>query len=246
MGVFVLNDAKVWLDGYDISGRLNKLGLEYAAELQDATVFGNTTRVRQGGLKTVKASLEGFSDFVNDGLDEQLESRLAVANTAFSASPDGGDEGEVAEFFRAILGEYRPLGASVGDMAAFVASAEGSDGYGLVRGTVMHNATRTSTAAGTARQLGAVTSTQKLYAALHVLSASAGDTLDVIVESDNGSGFSSGTTRITFSQVSGGTPQAQFATPVAGAITDDWWRVSWTIAGNGSESFQFVVVVGIK
>jgi hypothetical protein len=245
MGVFVATNVKAWLDGYDVSGRLNQLGLEYAAELQDSTVFGLATRRRTGGLKTVKASLQGFADYADDDIDEQLFARIGVANSVFSVSPDGGDEGEIGFSFRAVTGTYQP-GASIGEMMAFSAEAECSDGDGLVRGMVMHNATRTSSASGTARQLGQVAAGQKLYAALHVLAASAGDTLDVIVESDNDSGFASPITRVTFSQVSGAAIGAQWATPVAGAITDDWWRVKWTIAGNGGESFQFVVIVGIK
>ena len=241
MATLVYKDVKTWLDGYDISGRLNQLGLEYAAELPDGTTFGDTTRTRRPGLKSLKANLNGYADFDDEGIDEQLFARIAVANTAFSFSPDGGDEGEVAHFFRAVLGEYKP-GGRIGDMFAFGAVAENSDGYGPIRGTVMHNATRTTTASGTARQLGAVSATQKLYAALHVLSVSAGDTLDVIVESDALETFLSPTTRITFAQSTA--ISAQFATPVSGAITDDWWRLTWTLGG-AAISIAFVVVVGI-
>jgi len=241
MATLIYKDVKCWMDGYDISGRLNKLGLEYAAELPDATTFGVTTRTRRPGLKIMKATLDGYADFDDEGVDEQVFSRLAVANTAFSFSPDGGDEGEAAHFFRAVVGQYKQ-GGSIGDMYAFGAVAEGSDGSGPIRGTVMHNATRSTSASGTARELGAVSATQKLYAALHVLSVSAGDTLDVIVESDALETFLSPATKITFSQASA--ISAQFATPVAGAITDGWWRISWTVGG-AAVSIAFVVVVGI-
>jgi hypothetical protein len=55
--------------------------------------------------------------------------------------------------------------------------------------------------------------------------------------------MSSPTTRVTFSQATGRT--SQWATPVAGAITDDWWDISWTIGGTGGPDFTFVAVVGI-
>jgi len=242
MAIFVLTNAKVWLDAYDISGKLNELGLDYAAELPDSTVFSSgTTRSRTPGLKHVKATLKGFDDFADDNIDEQAHALLGVQNSVMSCSAEGGDEGETGFFFRAATGKLS-RGGAIGDMFPFDAEAEGSDGMGLLRGTIMHNATRTTSASGTARQLGAVSATQKLYAALHVLSASAGDTLDVIVESDNAEGFPSTTTRITFTQVAA--IGAQFATPVAGAITDDWWRIGWTVGG-ASISFQFVCIVAI-
>jgi hypothetical protein len=68
-------------------------------------------------------------------------------------------------------------------------------------------------------------------------------TLDVIVQSDDASGFPSATNRITFTQATGFT--AEYATPVAGAITDDWWRVNFTIGGTASPNFTFICVIGI-
>ncbi len=79
---------------------------------------------------------------------------------------------------------------------------------------------------------------------MHVVAASGTTpTLDMIVESDDNSGITSGVTRITFTQeVAVG---AQYATAVAGPITDDWWRVGWTIGGTGP-SFTVIVTVGIQ
>jgi hypothetical protein len=103
---------------------------------------------------------------------------------------------------------------------------------------------RTVTGNGTARQLGLVGATQKLYASLHVVDASVADTLDVKIQSDDASGMGTPTDRITFTQATA--VGAQYATPVSGPIaTDTWWRVSYTIGGT-SPSFKFAVVVGIQ
>ena len=64
------------------------------------------------------------------------------------------------------------------------------------------------------------------------------------VQSDDNAGFTSATTRITFTQISGGTESAENK-KADGASTDDYWRVVWTIAGDGSESFTILVSVGI-
>jgi hypothetical protein len=62
------------------------------------------------------------------------------------------------------------------------------------------------------------------------------------VESDDNGSMTSATTQITF-------PQKTFVTSewlsAAGAITDDYWRVGYTIGGS-TPSFNFAVVVGIR
>lgn len=244
MAVFVANNVKAWMDGYDISGDLNKLGLVYAADMVEATAYGHDTHIQTAGLKDIKAELEGWWQTGADEIDPVLFDRLGIADTVFSCSPDGGDEGEIGFSFKTLLGEYSP-GASIGELLAFKCTAGGRGSPGLIRGTVMHNATRSSDSSGTARQLGAVSATQYLYASLHVLAVtgSSTPTLTVKVQSDNLEAFGSATDRITFTNATA--IGAQFATPVAGAITDDWWRINWAMTGT-TPGFTFVVVVGIQ
>jgi len=83
---------------------------------------------------------------------------------------------------------------------------------------------------------------QQVHALLHVFSASAGDTLDVKVQSDVDDTFASATDVITFAQATAAGSELKTAD---GPVTDTWWRVSFTIAGNGSESFSFAVSFGI-
>ena len=113
----------------------------------------------------------------------------------------------------------------------------------VVRGTSLHppGTARTATGNGTAVQVGAVASGRQMYAALHVLSVSgtATPTLTVKVQSDT-VGFGSATDQITFTAA---TAVGGQISRVAGPITDDYWRASWTISGT-NPSFLFVVVVG--
>ncbi len=67
-------------------------------------------------------------------------------------------------------------------------------------------------------------------------------TLDVTIESAALVGFGSPTTRMTFSQMTA--RGAQFAS-VAGAITDPYWRVKWTLGGS-TPGFALVVAIGIQ
>ena len=242
MGVQILKDCKLWLAGFDLSGDMNALALDFGAELQDNSVFGDDTRSRAGGLKTVTFAHEGFWNGGADKVDDVLFGRLGLADEVMSVAPETGADGETAYVLRSVLGEYAP-GGSVGEMLAF--SVRGESGQGpLVRGTIMHNAARAASGNGVARQLGAVGATQRLYTTLHVVAASGTmPTLDVTVESDDGSGFPSPTTRVTFAQATA--IGAEWASAIAGPITDDWWRIVYTIGGTGP-SFTFIVIIGIQ
>lgn len=237
----VLTNAKLWLAGYNFSGDANALALDYGAEAKDDTTFGAGTRANLGGLKTIAASAEGFITFGADTIDEYLFSKVSVGDELFSASP-AGVEGEPGFSFLAVHAQYNP-GEAVGEIIKFGLKAN-ANGAPFVRGTVMLNGTKTATGNGTARQLGAVGATQRLYAGLHVFTVSGTTpTLDATVKSDDGVGFASPTTRITFAQKTA--RGFEWATSVAGPITDDWWRIDYTIGG-GSPSFLFAVIVGIQ
>jgi len=234
----VLKEAEVWLAGFRLTGAMNAVAIDYSAELQDDTTFADGgTRSRLAGLRNVTAQCDGFFD--GEGIDEALFSRVGLVGVPMSVAPKGATEGERAFTFLADLAEYSPGGA-VGEMLGFSAGAEG-DGD-LIRGLLAHNATRNASGDGTALQLGSVGAGQKLYAALHVLSAEPGDTLDVVIESDDASGFASPTTRLTFAQAAGVTSEW---VEVTGPITDEWFRASWSVAGT-APSVAFVVIFGIK
>ena len=157
---------------------------------------------------------------------------------------DGGAAGDVAYMFKAAMANYNPGGA-IGELHKFSFDAEAAD-FDLIRGNVLHVAAASvSSGSSTPQQLGAISSVQKLYATLPAIAASAGDTLDVIIESDDAVGFTTPVTRATFTQIAGGVPAGEWLTPVDGPITDDWWRISWTIAGT-SPSFDFITSMGIQ
>lgn len=238
MSTQVIQNAKLWMGGYDLTGRMNALALNYSADMVEETVLGDDTHIMKGGLKVATMAHEGYFSGGDGDVDDVLFDNMAAANLPVSIGPTTGADGELAYMLESVLSEYTP-GASVGEMLAFSVSAESSS-VGLVRGTVMHNATRAASGNGTARQLGAVAAGESMFAALHVISGTG--TLDVVVQSDDNSGMTSPTSQITFAQATG--VGAQWSSK-AGAVTDDWWRINYTIGG-GSPSFQFIVVLGIK
>ncbi len=121
--------------------------------------------------------------------------------------------------------------------------ATGYSNTPLVRGILATSETVTATGSGTGHQLGAVSDSQSIYAGIHLLTAG-GTTpsITVILESDDNSGFSSATTRATFTAYN--YREGEWRS-VVGAITDDYWRFRWTVSGT-NPSFQVRGFLGIQ
>lgn len=245
MGKFVLKNCRIFAGGADLTSNSNKLAVAVATEAKNVTNFGS------GGWKEF---LTGIFDTKIDagGQWEAADaSKVDDANWAnmtggvavpWTATPDTANVGDLAWVVKAIESDYQ-LGDAVGEVAPWSASAAGVTA--TARGQILHppGTARTSSGNGTARQLGALTAAQKLYVNLHVLSVAGtgSPTLTVAVQSDDASGFPSATTRGTFNAATAISSQSM---AISGAITDDWWRVSWTITGT-TPSFLFVVSAGI-
>ena len=242
MATQVLTNTKLYLAEFDLSGDHNALALNYSAEMQDSTVFGNAARNRAGGLKVVSFSGEGFWSGGDGLVDEVLYGKIGVADAPCTIAPVGETLANDAYLFRCIMGQYQ-FGAPVGELLRFSVSGEGSGGVGVVRGKLLHVGSETATGAEDKQVLGAVSATQSIYAALHVLTVTGTNpTLDVVLESDADGTAGGETARITFAQATAET--SEWAS-LAGAVTDTYWRVSWTIGGTDTPTFGFNVAVGI-
>ena len=176
-------------------------------------------------------------------IDDTVFATLGSAATPRSICT-AADDGGAAYLMRGVTFNYTPIQGSVGELAMCSTDSTVTNGP-LVRGKLIHpsSVARTSSSTGTGRQLGAVIAGKSLYAALHVISVSGtSPTLDVIVQSDDNAGFTTPTTRVTFSQT--GVVGAQWGS-VAGAVTDEYWRISYTIGGSDTPTFAFAVTAGI-
>ena len=237
----VLKNARIFAGGYDLSGDSNQVALKYSAEILDSTVFNAASKGRTPGLLDTGIEASGFWDDATAVADTYAGAKLAVVDTPITAIPSAAAQGDLAYFFKSLLGEYSP-GAAVGELLKFSLTAQGTDS--LLRGNILEYAIKTATAAGAAQQLGAVLATQKLYAVMHVLEVSGTNpTLDMLIQSDSAQAFSSPETKITFARAT--EIGAQYAVPVDGAILDEWWRCSWTIGGTDNPSFTVAVAMAI-
>jgi hypothetical protein len=137
------------------------------------------------------------------------------------------------------MGEYNP-GAPVGEMFAFSVSAQ-SSGSALIRGTVIHNATKDHH-----RQRNPVPARpgRGRPEALRGTPCDRGIGWNAEPHgqgAERHGGFPSPLDKITFNAAP---RSARSGAPWPGPITDDYWRVTYTISGT-TPSFTFVVVAGI-
>lgn len=239
----VLSNCRLYLAGYDLSGDMNQMKVGYKAEVKEVTTFV------PAGMPLAKRKVSGLTDTVmqHAGLyqagleliDDILWSKFALVDEVMSVYPETGAEGEVGYAARVIEAEYAP-GAKIGDVLSFNVTAEG-DGI-LLRPTLISAAQLSVSGVGTAFNLGAVAGGKSLYPVMHVLAVEGtSPTLDLVIESDDAGAFASPITRASFAQAAG--RGAQWLGPIAGDITDTWWRARWTIGGTNSP--KFLVAVGL-
>ena len=246
MAVQGLMDARIFLGGYEYTSFSNSLTTDYGVEVLDNTVFGDSTRSNRAGLRTFSFTVSGYRD---DGSSTPFGdtsgtaySRIGAAREVFSFAPVGTADGQRSFTIRGVNGTYTPLSGSVGDLLPFELTGTAAHSE-LIKGVVEGVGAKTATANSTGTQIGALSATQTLYAALHVTAYSGtSPTLDVKIQSDDNGAFSSATDRITFTQNTGSI-QSQWGS-VNGAVTDDYWRSVMTIGGTGP-SFTVFITLGI-
>ncbi|MEW5921566.1 MAG: hypothetical protein AB1796_11605 [Bacillota bacterium] len=205
------------------------------------TTFNDNAKRRIAGLFDVSADLQGYYQAGTnpDLIDKILWDKLALQDEIMTVCPTNGAAGEVAYFTKVIEATYTP-GGSVGEVFPFTVEVQGTER--LIRGIVAETGAKTASGNGTARNLGAVATGKKLYAAMHVLAVSGvTPTLGVTIESDDADTFLTPITRITFSQATAIGAQWK---EVSGPITDTWFRPVFTLGGT-NPSFTIVLLLGI-
>lgn len=208
----------------------------------DKTALCDTWRRVHGGVRSVAWDASLMQDHADDGLDERLWAALVVPDTPVSLLPAGTTSGSVGWAFPSLPLSYTPIEATHSQLAMATLSGAGSGV--AIRGTLMHppDTSRTSSSTGTAYQLGAISAAQRMFCSAHVtLTSGTSEQLVLKLQSSATEGGSY-TDRITFTTATDITSQWS---SVVGAVTDTWWRASWTISGSDTPTFQFAMVAGI-
>jgi hypothetical protein len=238
MGVFINKSGAIYFDGYNIKNWVSACNLEWGCEPQDATCIGHDTRQNIAGLETAKVDFEGYDDYAAGAIDTIFNPIDGDRSVIITMCPQGvATQGNGAYTFLADTFQYNKA-LTIGEMAKFKIHSENT-GAKLVSCKVLagdQSAGSNSNTSAYAWQ--AIAASETMYASLHVTTAATD--LVVKIQSDDNSGFTSPTDRITFATTSAiGAEQKT----VAGAVADTYWRVLWTRA---SGTAVFTVVAGIR
>lgn len=238
MAAFTLLDAFVFLNALDLSGESNEVMLNLEANMLESQTFGDTWAEQTAGLKSGSCEVKGFLDTgMTSDYNAYLQILLGPNAEAVTLGAEQ-TEGSPAYLFQGKRSKYE-WGGAHGELTPVAVSMPATGK--VVRGKLFKERGSVSAtgALGTGIQLGAVGAAQYLYATFHVFSA--GTTITAVVESDDNSGFTTATTRATIGPLT--TTGGTYITPVAGAITDDYWRFRVT-AITGTFSVAGAIAIG--
>jgi len=242
MAVFVVRDAKFYYGSYDITTDLKSVVISPTQDIRDSTTLGSAERTKAVGLKHCTFSGEGFAQTNTAAfeVEDVINAYYGTDNVLTSVFPYDEAAGNNGYVFYTDMAEFS-LGGSIGEMYGFTIRGEGSGK--LIHSTVEKTGNITATGNSTGTQLGALAAGQTLYAAMHVVTVSGTNpTLDVTIESDDNADFTSATTRATFTQATDETNEME---TVSGAVTDDYWRMAYTVGGTDTPTFNVMLSMGI-
>ena len=241
MSKFVFKNGKVFSDGYDLSSNVTSVNLEINADELDATTINsNGFKEKLGGLKDSSLQLDGFYEAGANKPDALLGASIGN-ELIVSVTPEAG-VGSTSYFMKSRLFTYSILGA-IGEITPFSVSKANS-GDVVVRGTTQLDDALTTTGASTGSNLGAVSTGEKVYAAIHctAVSGTSSPTISFTLQSDDNASFTSPTDVATFTDITA--INAQYISD-ATTTSDTYWRLAYTITGT-TPSFDIHASIGIE
>jgi len=124
MARIVLTDANVLFASNDISQYVTSVSLSTSVDVIETTGLGNTARTRVGGLFDNSITIEFNQDFADNALEELINGTSLATTTVGTAQPmqvkpsSGATSASNPKYtFNALVAEWQPLSASVGELA---------------------------------------------------------------------------------------------------------------------------------
>lgn len=245
MAVFVGVHDRVFVGHLDLTDHTREVDFgTLTRAMQDSTTFadGGFTCVKPG-LISGEAAVKGFQDFAADVLDDEINVAQLGSQYPVTVVPNATGTVAVSDpcwMSRGLIGAINPLTGAKGEMGGFELGIPYD--AAIVQAVVAApKATVSATTTGADVALVGPTASQKIYAALHVTQF-AGFTNEIFtLESDDNSGFTSATTRITFTTVTGTT--SEFLSLAGDLSTETHWRIVATKTGTGTCTYAAFVGV---
>jgi len=120
MARIVLTDAKVTINGVNLSTYISSVGLSTSDDVLDTTGFGaGGARIRVAGLADNSVTLEFFQDFASSAVEATIYPLLGTTTTVVvtPTSATGGTATNPSYTFSALVSEWQPLSGAVGELA---------------------------------------------------------------------------------------------------------------------------------
>lgn len=254
MAIAILYQADILIDGVAASTEFCKIKLSLNQAVKENTTFGDVARKNLSGI--YEASADGefyyqtgtFNNTAAGFTANKLETATAGPSVTFTPLilQIGADQtiGNLVNIWRGVSVSLSE-GAQHGDVNKGTLSAKGAgDGQAIQALRLLRSQqSAASSGVGTAINLGATASTQRLYAALNVVgttNTAAGTVF--IIQSAASSGMGTPTTRVTF--VLGTSQTGAEWQGVTSTTSEPWYQARWT--GFPGTAFTAAISAGIQ
>ena len=110
-------NPKVEVNGVDLSDNFSSAALNLSAEMLDETAFGDTTRIRKGGLFDWSIELNAHQDFVSGEVDSTFFALVGVT-ACIELRPQNICSTVINPIYSGIgiIESYNPIGGDVGSL----------------------------------------------------------------------------------------------------------------------------------
>lgn len=117
MATLHFRNAKVEIAGVDLSASFANVTINYASEMLDETAFGDSSRIRKGGLKVWSIDLTAHQDFVASNVDATVFA-LVGTTVCVEIRPQNICTTAINPLFWGIgiIEKYNPVGGEVGTL----------------------------------------------------------------------------------------------------------------------------------
>lgn len=235
--------ARVYANGYNLTGYLKAITVPKTADVGEASVFGLTSKTYVPGMADATLSADGVFDGASDAVDQILEAALgASTNSIWTWFPQGDDAVGATGYGLAGIETGYEIQTPHSDVAALTASAQSV--VGRERIISLHPlGSEAATGTGAAVNNGAATAAGGV-AYLQVIDVDGtAPTLDVVIQHSSDDFAADIETLATMTQVSADHQVERVE--VAGTVKASV-RAIWTIGGADGPAATFNVAFGRK
>lgn len=118
MAKLVLTDAKVTINGTDLSSSITSIDFSQEADDKETTAFGVGWRTRVGGLKQGSVKIDFLQDYAAASVHATIHSLLGTIATVVVTPTSGTASSTNPQYtFPCLVTSITPVSGAVGDLA---------------------------------------------------------------------------------------------------------------------------------